>query len=320
MFRTQWRGLDKLRRVCGSESWIRYYRFSNVNRQGNEAFSTLDLALSDCIRGLLDDSESKCLLPSPLVERLSRVTSLNPASLSASDYIKLQKRNLTSAIISSPRPFASKKHYSDFSGAPFPSGTRGFFYAATHPTLPLATELRFRITDRASPKSFMLGRDMLNEDGFPWHIPLLALLSNDEFAPIVNRLEQDGLIPARADLLHRHREDRWAVERYNIEDDSEAADHRSILNLTAWPSDKPAVLYAFGQPFSYSFGETGFGKGHPEFLYLVSRTGVERLRTDEIFSISSMEMIVRTVMAARRRRPTEEDWLRPITIHEPPHA
>ena len=196
-----------------------------------------------------------------------------------------------------------------------------FSTPVTHTALPLATELRFRITDKSSPRSFLLGQDSLREDGLPWRLPLLSLLSFDEFAPIVKRLEQDGLIPSRTSLLldsMGRQGDRWNVERLKLKDES-GVGCQHVLDPAAWSSNSnSAVLYAFGQPFSYSFDWSDDDDGSPEFIWLVSKGGVARLRTREVFSNSSMEMIARTSISTRRRDyQMEENWSRPITVQVP---
>ena len=190
-----------------------------------------------------------------------------------------------------------------------------FSTPVTHTALPLATELRFRITDKSSPRSFLLGRDSLREDGLPWRLPLLALLSLDEFAPIVKRLEQDGLIPSRTSLLldsMGRQGDRWNVERLKLTDES-GVGCEHVLDPAAWNSNSNyTVLYAFGQPFSYSFDRLDDDDGSPEFIWFVSKGSVTRLRTSEVFSNSFMEMIARTSIFTRHDYKLKGNWSRPI--------
>ena len=160
-------------------------------------------------------------------------------------------------------------------------------------------------------------RDFLREDGIPWRLPLLALLCFDEFAPIVKRLEQDGLIPqaSRTSLLFdsmARQGDRWNVERLKLTDES-GVGCEHVLDPAAWNSNSNyTVLYAFGQPFSYSFDRLDDDDGSPEFIWFVSKGSVTRLRTSEVFSNSFMEMIARTSILTRHDYKLKGNWSRPI--------
>ena len=84
----------------------------------------------------------------------------------------------------------------------FPEGTRGFLYydepKAGVP--PAAGELRFRVIPGNTPASFVQGSDLLLETGFPWSIPLLAMVEKQSvrkgqlYQPILQLLLDDGFV------------------------------------------------------------------------------------------------------------------------------
>ena len=78
----------------------------------------------------------------------------------------------------------------------FPPGTKGFLYfiPAPHPSVQLASEVRFRITGDQNPSSFTGGSDLLYPDSTPWRIPLIALARHSRYSVLKHLLLQDGLV------------------------------------------------------------------------------------------------------------------------------
>lgn len=91
----------------------------------------------------------------------------------------------------------------------FPAGATGFLYHHSHPRLPAANEVRFRITPSTDPANWALGKDLLHTDGTPWSFPTIFLAQAEHekvkqhvrsYRGFWNILQRDGLVP---DALRR---------------------------------------------------------------------------------------------------------------------
>ena len=78
--------------------------------------------------------------------------------------------------------------------SPFPVNTRGFLYLNKHPKIPMASSLRFRLTQNPDPRSFAQGIDLQTEYGTPWQIPLLALATQPRFDVLRQILRRDRFV------------------------------------------------------------------------------------------------------------------------------
>lgn len=77
---------------------------------------------------------------------------------------------------------------------PFPTGTHGFLYFVPPPkNVPMASEIRLRITTSHDPASFAEGRDLLLPNHTPWCIPLLNVARIPSSAGLKELLLRDGL-------------------------------------------------------------------------------------------------------------------------------
>jgi hypothetical protein len=129
------------------------------------------------------------------------ISSLDPARLSASDFLDISARK--SANI--PVPTFSKgasirfKHgkdpFSDSSAdsahLPFPPDARGFLYYIPGPLhAPAAGEIRFRVTGNRDPASFESGHDLSYFDTtLPWRITLASIARASSFYPFLHLLQ-----------------------------------------------------------------------------------------------------------------------------------
>lgn len=91
----------------------------------------------------------------------------------------------------------------------FPAEAAGFLYYHSHPDLPAASEVRFRITPTADPAAWASGRDLLRTDGTPWSFPTIFLAQAEHervkrhvqsYAGFWSVLQRDGLV---SDALRR---------------------------------------------------------------------------------------------------------------------
>lgn len=117
-------------------------------------------------------SKSTRSLPGP---RPRAPHTLDPTRLTEDDFMYIPE------TINPRKNFLSGGRYRQFSfhygsGKPFPPNTRGFFYYHSPASMPLtAGEIRFRLTQSASPKDFCAGLDLLLPNGLPWSLPLVRL-------------------------------------------------------------------------------------------------------------------------------------------------
>lgn len=68
-----------------------------------------------------------------------------------------------------------------------------YFVPAPHPSVHLASEVRFRITRDHDPSSFQGGSDLLLPNMTPWRIPLVVLARRSRYSGLRHLLLQDGL-------------------------------------------------------------------------------------------------------------------------------
>lgn len=135
------------------------------------------------------------------------IQSLDPTRLSQSDFIDLNLSKMlhvsTTVSIRHPHSQADSKlptfsiafNTNDEKHRSFPADTRGFFYfvPAPHPSVHLASEVRFRITRDHDPSSFQGGSDLLLPNMTPWRIPLVVLARRSRYSGLRHLLLQDGL-------------------------------------------------------------------------------------------------------------------------------
>ncbi len=85
-------------------------------------------------------------------------------------------------------------HNRVLSHQPFPVNTRGFFYFFRHPRIPMASALRFRLTQNPDPHAFAKGNDLLTEFGTPWQISLLAIAKSPRYSILREILLRDRFV------------------------------------------------------------------------------------------------------------------------------
>ena len=192
-----------------------------------------------------------------------QITSLNPRSITVSDYVDLSDSICHLRIPSSDTPIriGYNTFGTSFANAnmiPFSRPTEGFFYCASHPGFPLATEIRFKCTLDKSPDAFHRGYDLLKKrSGLPWSIPFLAMLKDDmAFLPLRQFMKADGVLPQSLMIRSGH----------------------SLLTSTTRLAS--TVVRTFGQPWPYSFS-----RASPQQLWIVGPGVVSNIHTSSLFSI-----------------------------------
>ncbi|KAI0707235.1 hypothetical protein C8Q76DRAFT_147606 [Earliella scabrosa] len=108
---------------------------------------------------------------------------VDPSSHQSPDPILLARENTDAAYVSYARQerLTVDGTHRLLTYSPFPVNTRGFLYLNKHPKIPMASSLRFRLTQNPDPRSFAQGIDLQTDYGTPWQIPLLALATQPRF-------------------------------------------------------------------------------------------------------------------------------------------
>lgn len=149
-------------------------------------------------RYLVPPDQRSTAKPTKIVQTLER------ANLSKSDHLELS--NLGRFVIQcdptddSPQSRARLTMHPKDDQPPFPEHTQGFLYfvPAPHPAVQLASQVRFRLTRDDDPNSFDEGKDLLNPDYTPWHIPLVSIARIPRFGGLRYLLLKDALVPPLA--------------------------------------------------------------------------------------------------------------------------
>lgn len=122
---------------------------------------------------------------------------VDPTCLSQSDLVDLSN----GAVCANSPEDHKQRHVSRIyymkPDSNFPTNTRGFLYfvPAPHPSVQLASEVRFRIARDYVPSStFATGSDLLLPDYTPWRIPLVTLARAQNHSVLRHLLLRDGLI------------------------------------------------------------------------------------------------------------------------------
>ena len=136
---------------------------------------------------------------------LRPIRTLDPAKLSVDDYLDLSscRSPIVTAVLSAVPSVPTRSTTAtrllplDGSAGKFPPNTRGFLYYHAPPSgLPLAGEVRFRVTPSADPTSFASGFDLVTERGLRWYLPMYRLdfRSPHDYQRLGLLLLQDGFV------------------------------------------------------------------------------------------------------------------------------
>ncbi|PIL35472.1 hypothetical protein GSI_02200 [Ganoderma sinense ZZ0214-1] len=171
---------------------------------------------------------------------------------------------------------------------PFPVNTRGFLYFWQHPTIPLASGLRFRIAQQPSVQGFLQGRDLQTPYGGSWHLPLIALASSERFGVLNDVLQKDGYVPPQ--LLEY------------------CAQLKRSNNIGQWSQ----FVFFKGQPFYLDLGAPR------SKIFLVGPSGIQGLPLDVgIFAGMKYPFKSGVVLCRFETRPSNSVAMRVLRVIEP---
>ncbi|KZP04136.1 hypothetical protein FIBSPDRAFT_1054883 [Athelia psychrophila] len=130
--------------------------------------------------------------------RLQSIQTLDPSRLRPSDYVNFAGAGRPKIKISSQDSFVKFVYHQSVRSQrrhiPFPESANGFLYLHAPKEEPkILWQIRFRVTDNASPASFESGSDLLNPNQIPWFISLQAMKARNSFPALRELLIRDGL-------------------------------------------------------------------------------------------------------------------------------
>jgi hypothetical protein len=171
------------------------------------------------------------------------IGTLVPSSLTSSDFLDIGRLALAKVRVPSGQRVSLRYRAHRRAHIPFPEDTRGFLYFLPGPAnVPIAGEVRFRVTSSPDTTSFAQGQDLRRMDKLgPWRIHLASVLRS-----------RDGYLGLSDLLVNQDR----VVERRLITA-SRAVAHRAC-------SETP-VIHSLGQPFILDASE------HATSLYIAAQ-------------------------------------------------
>ncbi|KAJ6452866.1 hypothetical protein C8R47DRAFT_1159234 [Mycena vitilis] len=161
------------------------------------------------------------------------ISTLDPARITAADYLDLSRRaRFTIRFPESRAATGGTFHYrygSKGGKVPFPPQSTGFLYFNRAPdAAPLEGSIRLRVTPDNLPSSFPLGHDLALPSGLPWQLLILQL--------------------ATPNKLHYRFCDQLVHDKLVTPD--QLAKCRAVLRTRL---SSPTTLFRLGQPFPVNF-------------------------------------------------------------------
>ncbi|KAJ7183942.1 hypothetical protein C8R46DRAFT_1068201 [Mycena filopes] len=144
----------------------------------------------------------------PRYSRTPLLSTLNPLSLQASDYLDLSGHQNRAVVFAADgegkNPLLTYRKTPSGSVIPFPAQSRGFLYFHRDPdAAPLEGGLRFRLSENELPGSFQSGQDLLLPTGSPWQL-ILPQVFQPKLRKFGDQLLRENLISA-AQMAHCHK-------------------------------------------------------------------------------------------------------------------
>ncbi|KZP27553.1 hypothetical protein FIBSPDRAFT_928070 [Athelia psychrophila] len=144
---------------------------------------------------LLKDGWVSDMLPHARPKALKQsIQTLDPSRLRPADYLNLAGTGRH--MISTPNSNFKLQYMQNYSDSvPFPDPASGFLYLHAPVDEPkVMWQIRFRVTDHASPTSFEFGSDLLYPNQTPWFISMGAMKAHKkQFFQLRQLLIRDGL-------------------------------------------------------------------------------------------------------------------------------